>query len=79
MSGYRSHDRAKGITLRKYLFSGAMLSAVFGGWSTVKMTRQGPRDWRLILMWVRWGLSIAIAVGSVLENAREADELEEKS
>lgn len=65
--------------MRKYLFSGSMLSAVFGGWGTLQTTRKGPRDWRLILMWISWGLSIAIAVGTVLQNEREANELEEKS
>jgi hypothetical protein len=62
--------------VRKFLFSGTMLSAVFGGWSTVQATRKGPRDWRLALMWVIWGLTVAVAVGTVLKQD-ELDELED--
>lgn len=53
-----------------------MLSAVFGGWSTVQATRKGPRDWRLAAMWAIWGLTVAIAVGTVLKD-QEAAELED--
>jgi len=62
--------------VRKFIFSGTMLSALFGGWSTVQATRRGPRDWRLILMWISWALTVAIAVGTVLKE-QDIDELEE--
>jgi hypothetical protein len=61
--------------MRKYLFSGTLLSTVFGGWGIVQTTRKGPRDWRLILMWISWGLSVAIAVGTVIEQSNDAREL----
>jgi hypothetical protein len=63
--------------MRKFLFSGAVLSALFSGIGVVKATQRGPRDWRLILMWISWGLSVAIAVGTVIEDGKETfDELE---
>lgn len=62
--------------MRKFIFSSTMLSALFGGWSTVQATRRGPRDWRLILMWISWALTVAIAVGTVLKE-QDIDELEE--
>ena len=62
--------------MRKFIFSGTMLSALFGGWSTVQATRRGPRDWRLALMWISWALTVAIAVGTVLKE-QDIDELEE--
>lgn len=62
--------------VRKFIFSGTMLSALFGGWSTVQATRKGPRDWRLALLWVIWGLTVAVAVGTVLKE-QDIDELEE--
>ena len=62
--------------MRKFIFSGTMLSALFGGWSTVQATRRGPRDWRLILMWISWALTVAIAVGGGGEGGG-MDELEE--
>lgn len=62
--------------MRKYLFSGTLLSAVFGGWGILQTTRKGPKDWRLVLMWISWGLSVAIAVGTVIEQSHDAKELE---
>ena len=61
--------------MRRFIFSGTVLSALFGGLSTVQATRNGPRDWRLALMWISWGLTVAIAVGTVIEDAK-SDELE---
>lgn len=63
--------------MRKFIFSGTLISAVIGGWSTLQTTRKGPRDWRLILMWVSWAITVVIAVDSVVEQSRTADELEE--
>jgi len=56
--------------MRKFLFSTQLLGALFGGWSTVQATRQGPKDWRLPLMWLSWGLTVAIAVGTVIKDAQ---------
>ena len=63
--------------MRKFIFNTTLLSALFGGWGTVQATRKGPRDWRLILMWISWGASLAIAVGTVVEQANNANELGE--
>lgn len=63
--------------MRKFIFSGTLISAILGGWGTLQTTRRGPRDWRLILMWISWAATVAIAVGTVIEKSREADELEE--
>lgn len=62
--------------MRKYLFSRTLLSAVFGGWGILQTTRKGPKDWRLLLMWISWGLSVAIAVGTVIEKSHDAEQLE---
>ena len=59
--------------MRKFIFSSSVISALFSGWSTLQMTRQGPRDWRVILMWLSWGLSLAIAIGTVLDESRDND------
>lgn len=48
-----------------------MISALFGGVSTLKATQKGPRDWRLILQWAIWGLTVAIAVGTVVKEAQK--------
>lgn len=57
--------------MRKFIFSGTVLSAVFGGWSTLQATRKGPRDWRTAAMWLSWALTVAVAVGTVQKNAKE--------
>ncbi|MBG6056175.1 hypothetical protein IWX81_002607 [Salinibacterium sp. CAN_S4] len=62
--------------MRKFLFNTTLLSAVVGGWGTLQSTRKGPRDWRLILMWVSWGATVAIAVGTIVKQANGDDELE---
>lgn len=62
--------------MRRFLFSGSVLSALFSGWGAVKTTRSGPRDWRLILMWISWGLTLAIAIGTVIKES-EQKELED--
>ncbi|WP_165069878.1 hypothetical protein [Marisediminicola senii] len=59
--------------MRKFIFSSSVIAAVFGGWSTVQATRRGPRDWRLALMWVSWAISLAIAIGTVLDEDSRDD------
>ena len=62
--------------MRKFIFSGAVLGALFGGVSVVQQTRSGEKDWRLALLWVSWLATLAYAVGTVIEEAKNA-ELEE--
>lgn len=61
--------------MRKYLFNGAILGAIGGGWSLVQTTKTGRRDWKLLLMWVSWALSLAIAVGTT---GQQSDELHQQ-
>lgn len=60
--------------MRKFLFSASVLSALFSGVSVARTTKSGPRDWRLILQWVIWGASVAIAVGTVIEKSNDAED-----
>ena len=52
------------------------MTALFGAVGLAKTTKRGPRDWRLILLWLSWGATVAIAIGTVIEKSRD-DELEE--
>jgi hypothetical protein len=61
--------------MRKLLFNASVLGAVFGGFTAVRATLRGPRDWRLILVWLGWGISVALAVADVVAEAKE-EELE---
>ena len=55
--------------MRRFIFNTSVLSALFSGFGVVKATSSGPRDWRLILMWVSGGRAGAIAVGTVIKDA----------
>ncbi len=59
--------------MRKFIFNGAVIGAVFGGWSVLQATRKGPRDWRLILTWISWAISLTLAIGSVVSESKEAE------
>lgn len=63
--------------MRKFIFNTSILGALFGGFGVVKATASGPRDWRLILMWLSWGLAVAIAVGTVIKENDTHGELED--
>jgi hypothetical protein len=65
-----------GGCVRKFILNFSVLSALFGAVGLVKTTTRGPRDWRLILLWVAWGINVAIAFGTVAEQANDR-ELEE--
>ena len=60
--------------MRKFLFSASVLGALFGGVGVIRATRNGPRDWRLILQWLIWGATVAIAVGTVIEQSKDAED-----
>jgi hypothetical protein len=70
------NDNYQGVSVRKFIFNGSILSAVFGGISAFRATKQGPRDWRTALLWVSWAATLASAIGTVIIDARAA-ELEE--
>lgn len=63
--------------MRKYILNSSIIGAVIGGFSAVQTTRKGPRDWRLVLMWVSWGITVALAVGSVMQQDEDARELDD--
>lgn len=56
--------------MRKYLFNGAIISAAVSAVSVINATKKGPRDWRLALMWASWGISVAIAIGTIIEDRK---------
>ncbi|MDF2442112.1 hypothetical protein B7R22_03660 [Subtercola boreus] len=64
--------------MRKFIFNSSIIGAIASGFAVIQTTRRGPRDWRLVLMWVSWALTVALAVGSVQQDDREARELNEK-
>ena len=61
-------------TLRKYLFNGAIVSALLSGLSAVRRQRKAPADWRTALTWASWALTLIVAVGTVRINSLEVDD-----
>ena len=64
--------------MRKYLFYAGVVGSLAGGLGVLKATRQGPKDWRLALLWASWGIGVALAIGAVAqrEEGIRQDELE---
>ncbi len=65
--------------MRRYIFNTGLLGAAAGVVPAIRQSIRGPRDWRLALTWVGWGIGVAIAIGNVvearqLERAAEARE-----
>ncbi|GAB2822966.1 hypothetical protein GCM10027022_11860 [Alpinimonas psychrophila] len=60
--------------MRKFLFNASVLGAIFGGVAALRETIRGPRDWRVILMWIGWAISVALAVGAVIRANEEAEQ-----
>ena len=59
--------------MRKFILNSSILGALFGGVGVVQATRNGPRDWRLILMWGIWLATVAVAIGTVVEESKELE------
>ncbi|QDZ14228.1 hypothetical protein [Humibacter ginsenosidimutans] len=57
--------------MRKYLLNWGVVSAALGVVSVIQTTREGRRDWRLILVWAGWALSLVVAVTSVHDRSKE--------
>ncbi|PVE95856.1 hypothetical protein [Microbacterium sp. TPD7012] len=55
----------------RYLFSTGLVAAISAGISLLRGTRQEPITWRAALSWVSWGITMALAVGAVVDMNRE--------
>lgn len=60
--------------MRKFLFSASIWSSLFGAIGIIRTTTRGPRDWRLVLQWIVFGATVALAVGTVIERSNEAED-----
>lgn len=63
--------------MRRFLFNASVLGALFGGLTALRATLRGPRDWRLILVWLGWIISVVLAVADVAQQVRD-EELEDE-
>ncbi|PJJ55263.1 hypothetical protein [Compostimonas suwonensis] len=59
--------------MRKYVLNAHIWGALIGVVTTVMAARKGPRDWRLVLTIIGAGISLAVAIGTVVEESRELE------
>ena len=58
--------------MRRFLFNPAVLSSVFAVVPLIKSTATQRRRWKIVLMYIAWGIGIAVAIASVLDDIDEA-------
>ena len=57
--------------MRKYLFGTGILTAVMGGIALLRGLRSEERfTWRVGLAWLSWGISLALAIGTIVDTRR---------
>ncbi len=57
--------------MRKYLFGTGLLSAITSGLTLLRSLRSNdPFTWRQALGWLSWGITLALAIGSVVDTRR---------
>lgn len=59
--------------MRKYLFGTGLLTAFTGGLTLLRgMREDAPFTWRSALAWISWGISLALAIGAIVDIRRAA-------
>ena len=57
--------------MRQYIFGTGLLSAITGGVTLLRGLRNDePFTWRTALAWLSWGITLALAVGAVVDTRR---------
>jgi len=59
--------------MRKYLFGTGLFTAFTGGVTLLRGLREKePFTWRQVLAWISWGISLALAIGAIVDLRRAA-------
>ena len=57
--------------MRKYLFGTGIISAVTSGLTLLRSARGDvPFTWRQALAWLSWGITLALAIGTIVDIRR---------
>ena len=57
--------------MRKYVFGTGIISAVTGGLTLLRAAREdAPFSWRTALAWLNWGITLALAIGAIVDTRR---------
>jgi hypothetical protein len=58
--------------MRKYLFGTGIIGAVTSGFTLLRGLRGSdePFTWRTALAWLSWGITLALAIGAIVDTFR---------
>lgn len=56
--------------MRKYLFGTGLISAIIGGLTLLRGSRDADFTWRTALAWLSWGITLALAIGAIVDTRR---------
>ena len=59
--------------MKKFLLNGSFLGALFPVFGLIKQTISGKRDWKLILLWASWILSVIAIVAAISDDEETVD------
>lgn len=55
----------------RYLFGTGLIGAITAGISLLRGSRETPVTWRAALAWVSWGITLALAIGTIVDMRRD--------
>ncbi|MGF6821334.1 hypothetical protein M2317_000220 [Microbacterium sp. ZKA21] len=55
----------------RYLFGTGLIGAITAGASLLRGTREEPITWRAVLAWLSWGITLALAIGALVDMRRD--------
>jgi hypothetical protein len=61
--------------MRRFLLSGTFISAVIAGLNLLRKTLVGPRDWRTLLLWASWAISLVLAIAAINDRSRSDEDV----
>ena len=60
--------------MKRFLMNGTFISALFSGFGLVRQTVAGKRDWKLVLLWASWLISLVAIIAAI--NDHDEDDLD---
>jgi hypothetical protein len=51
--------------MKKFLLNGTFISVLFSVFGLIKTTMTGKRDWKLVLLWASWALSLVAVIATI--------------
>ncbi len=63
--------RGSVVRMRRYIFSTGLFTAIASGLTLLRGAREGETfTWRTALAWLSWGITLALAIGAVVDTRR---------